>query len=118
MDKQGLSPLSLALTVILALLLIILFTKTPASDQSGDVDTYLRFVKDPLRDYCELNEACLWDSSRQVSLSNGMEGVCTSQGIACPSFSKDHSKALDAGLPPVVLGSLYQAIQKAEEELK
>jgi len=43
---------------------------------------------------CEFQKDCLWDTARWVQLSNGMEGVCTLHGIACPAFSKDHYRAM------------------------
>jgi len=39
-----------------------------------------------LSNACEFNHECLWDNARTIGLSNGMEGVCTTHGLACPSF--------------------------------
>jgi hypothetical protein len=106
---MGLSALTIVLSIVLAVLLIFLIS-------GPEKDTFLKFNKYPLRSYCELSEPCLWDSSRQVTLSNGMEGVCTSHGIACPSFSKDHNKTNFAGLTPDMVSSLYQQIHDAERD--
>ncbi len=42
---------------------------------------------------CEFQPDCLYDTARWIQLSNGMEGVCTLNGTACPAFSKDHSSS-------------------------
>lgn len=110
---MGLSALTIVLSIVLAVLLIFLVSGPTANSK----DDFLRFTKYPLRSYCELSEPCLWDSARQVTLSNGMEGVCTSHGIACPSFSKDHDRSMVTGMTPDMVSSLYQQIHEVEKEL-
>lgn len=39
---------------------------------------------------CMFTPECLNDNSRTITLANGMNGVCLSAGVACPSFSQDH----------------------------
>lgn len=56
---------------------------------------------------CEFKPECLWDTARWVQLSNGMEGVCTLHGIACPAFSKDHDHARNTGLTPNMVDERY-----------
>ncbi|MDB4769513.1 hypothetical protein OAG24_00970 [bacterium] len=41
---------------------------------------------------CEFNDACMWDTGRQCTMSSGMTGNCTLNGNCCPSFSTDHTK--------------------------
>ncbi|MDX1471587.1 MAG: hypothetical protein R3213_08840, partial [Flavobacteriaceae bacterium] len=56
---------------------------------------------------CEFQPACLWDTGRWVQLSNGMEGICTLHGIACPAFSKNHDRSRDLGMSPTMTGNRY-----------
>jgi len=61
---------------------------------------FTRYTGVPYPNMCEFNRDCLWDTARWVQLSNGMEGVCTLHGIACPAFSKNHVEASTVGLSP------------------
>ncbi len=70
-------------------------------------ESYTRYSGTPLVSECEFQPACLWDTARWVQLSNGMEGVCTLHGIACPAFSKDHDRARNAGLSPTMVSDRY-----------
>ena len=63
-------------------------------------ENFTRYTGIPYPNMCEFNEDCMWDTARWVQLSNGMEGVCTLHGIACPAFSKDHEYARTRGLSP------------------
>ena len=62
---------------------------------------------------CEFNESCLGDSARTVQLSSGIEGVCTLDGIACPSFSQDHIALSNLGMSPDQVDDRY--MQKMHE---
>jgi hypothetical protein len=53
--------------------------------QSIFKESFSRFG-DNLSNACEFNRECLFDNARTIGLSNGMEGVCTTHGLACPSF--------------------------------
>ena len=70
-------------------------------------EKYNRFGGPPYVNMCEFQPACLWDTARWVQLSNGMEGVCTLHGLACPAFSKDHDSARNAGLSPTMVSNRY-----------
>lgn len=49
-------------------------------------ENFQRFAGPPLINACEFQRECLYDNARTIQLSNGMEGVCTNHGLACPSF--------------------------------
>ncbi len=66
-----------------------------------------RYVTPPYPNMCEFNEECMWDTARTVQLSNGMEGVCTLHGIACPSFSKDNVSSRNFELSPTMVDNDY-----------
>lgn len=68
---------------------------------------YRRYSQYPLAGSCEFQPACLYDTARWVQLSNGMEGVCTLHGLACPAFSKDHDAARNMGLSPTMVDDRY-----------
>lgn len=72
-------------------------------------ERFNRYITAPYPNMCEFNEECMWDTARTVQLSNGMEGVCTLHGIACPSFSKDNSAARTAGVSPTMVDANYYA---------
>ena len=61
----------------------------------------------PYQYECEFQPDCLWDTARWVQMSNGMEGVCTLQGLACPAFSKDHDTSRYMGLSPTMVSDNY-----------
>ena len=67
-------------------------------DDGNKEDSYIRYGGPPYSSSCEFQPACLWDAARTIQLSNGMAGVCTLHGIACPSFSKDHDRLRYMGL--------------------
>lgn len=110
--------------VIVVVLFVVLLWNQSQSAQSQpqsagqDSGTQESFARYPRIAACELNAACMWDASRQVTMNNGLEGVCTSHGIACPAFGKDHIRALDRGLSPVTISNIYRAIRQAEQAKK
>ena len=74
-------------TVLIVIGLFFLFSKCNSSEKYNG-----RFSRLAYKNSCEFQPACLYDTARWVQLSNGMEGVCTLNGMACPAFSKNHSK--------------------------
>jgi hypothetical protein len=75
---------------ILAIILIhVLFFK----------ENFQRFGGPSLENACEFNEECLFDNSRTIEMSNGMEGVCTTHGLACPSFMLSQNQYLGNNNP-------------------
>ncbi len=83
---------------------MVLLTKTFSGDES---DNYMRFGGPPYTSSCEFQPACLWNTARTVQLSNGMQGVCTLHGIACPSFSLDHDRMRTMGLSSTMVADNY-----------
>jgi hypothetical protein len=69
----------------------------------------------PYANACEFNTACMWDTARTVQMKNGMEGVCTLNGMACPAFGKDHERARYAGKSPTMVDMLYSAMTRPHE---
>ena len=69
---------------------------------------------------CEFQPACLWDTARWVTLSNGQQGVCTLHGKACPAFSMDHSRNMWAGLSPTMADDIYsrELVLKGQERFQ
>ena len=74
-----------------------------------DSEGYNRFSGLPYVSMCEFQPACLWDTARWVQLSNGMEGVCTLHGIACPAFSNDNDRSRNMGFSPTMVSDRYMA---------
>jgi len=93
-----LTPVHLLMVATLAFLLFYLAHRK---------EPFNRYTTPPYPNMCEFNEECMWDVARTVQLSNGMEGVCTLHGIACPSFSKDNASAMTAGLSPTMVDNDY-----------
>lgn len=99
----------IALILILVLLGLLLFSNCHLKCHKFDgMENYAnRFSGLNYVNACEYNDACRWDVGRTVQLSNGMEGVCTLNGLACPSFSKDHDRAQYAGMSPTMVDAYY-----------
>jgi len=55
-------------------------------------ESFQRFGGPPMVYSCEFNRECLYDNARTIAMSNGMEGVCTTHGLACPSFMLDQNQ--------------------------
>lgn len=72
-------------------------------------EKFNKYTTTPYPNSCEFNEECMWDTARWVQMSNGMEGVCTLHGIACPAFSKNHVAASVRGLSPTMIDNNYYA---------
>jgi len=92
--------------------LVLLYLVSSCSMKCSGTDSsenYIRYGGLPYVSMCEIQPACLWDTARWVQLSNGMEGVCTLHGIACPAFSKDHDRARNMGLSPSMVSDRYMA---------
>lgn len=89
------------------LFLVILFMISSCSMSSSEKDSYVRFGGPPYTSSCEFQPACLWDTARWIQLSNGMQGVCTLHGIACPSFSTDHDRMRNMGLSPTMVSDRF-----------
>ena len=93
MSKQNnFNPITIILCVILFLVIIYLLSGKCKKDN------YTRYGGLPYSESCEFQPACLWDTARTIQLSNGMGGVCTLHGMACPSFSTDHDRQRTMGL--------------------
>ena len=86
--------------VIFLVLLFLISSCSMKCSKENSSEGYNRFDDLPYVNMCEFQPACLWDTARWVQLSNGMEGVCTLHGIACPAFSKDHDRSRNMGLSP------------------
>jgi hypothetical protein len=89
--------------IISVLAIVILYVIFKCSKK----DKFVRFGGPPFTSSCEFQPACLWDTARWVQLSNGMEGVCTLNGLACPSFSQDHDRIRTMGLSPTMVDDEY-----------
>lgn len=98
MPKNNKSLPILLLLIVGILFFIFMYTRN---------EKFTRYNTPPYIDSCEFQPACLWDTARWVQLSNGMEGVCTLHGIACPAFSKDHDRARNMGLSPDMVDDRY-----------
>nr|QBK86602.1 MAG: hypothetical protein LCMAC102_03970 [Marseillevirus LCMAC102] len=101
MSNQG----TLLLCVVIFLVILFFISSSCSSDEKYAN----RFGGLAYRDECEFQPACLWDTARWVQLSNGMEGVCTLHGKACPAFSKDHDRARYVGKSPDMVDDIYNA---------
>lgn len=88
------------LLCVFAIILFVVFIRSCSTPS----EPYLKDGGIPYVDGCEFQPACLYDTARWVSLSNGQEGVCTLHGLACPAFSKDHNRARNMGLSPAMVG--------------
>jgi hypothetical protein len=62
-------------------------------------ENFQRFGGSSLENACEFNEECLFDNARTIGMSNGMEGVCTTHGLACPSFMLSQNQYLGNNNP-------------------
>ena len=97
----------LLLCAILFLVVMYLLTSCTLKCSEKTLDSFTRFDGPPYTSSCEFQPACLWDTARWVQLSNGMSGVCTLHGIACPAFSKDHDRVRNMGLSPTTVSDNY-----------
>lgn len=88
--------------LICVVVVLIIWTSCKRSEKYAN-----RFSGPAYINECEFNPACLWDIARTVQLSNGMEGVCTLNGVACPAFSKNHDRARWAGKSPTMVDAIY-----------
>ena len=96
----------LCFVIVILILIFLIFSKDCLIKCSNNEN----YSSKPLDNACEYNEACLWDTARWVQMKNGMEGVCTLHGIACPAFSKDHSRSIWQGLSPPMVDNEYNFI--------
>lgn len=62
-------------------------------------EDFQRFGGPSLANACEFNRECLYDNARTIGMSNGMEGVCTTHGLACPSFMLSQNQYLGNDRP-------------------
>lgn len=65
-----------------------------------DNENFQRLGGPPLAYACEFRRECLEDNNRSIALTNGMEGVCTMDGLACPSFLLDQNLSYGDSLTP------------------
>lgn len=72
------------MNIILVIVLVVLFVIVMKNVFFKE--NFQRFGGPPLVNACEFQPECLYDNARTIGLSNGMEGVCTTHGLACPSF--------------------------------
>ena len=100
--SKGQSLNMLFIAYLVAIILLIIFC---SMNKKKKTDGYLRVGSPPLAYSCEFQPACLWDTARWVQLSNGMQGVCTLHGIACPSFSTDHDRNRFKSKSPTMVSS-------------
>ncbi len=100
---------ALLLCVVIFLVVLFFISSCSLSCNSKGEGYANRFGGLAYRDECEFQPACLWDTARWVQLSNGMEGVCTLHGKACPAFSKDHDRARYVGKSPDMVDDIYNA---------
>ena len=88
------SIMNCAIVILLAILVIILLVIVTTTNKHESFMPYAHLMQ-PFNSIagmqgCEFNQDCFTNNVKWTNLSNGMEGVCTQGGIACPAFSKDH----------------------------
>lgn len=106
MTKQNIfSPSTIILCVLL--FLVIVYLLSGKCNKKCSMDGYTRYGGLPYSESCEFQPGCLWDAARTIQLSNGMSGVCTLHGIACPSFSTDHDRERTMGLTSIIESDNY-----------